>query len=709
MEIRKQIITNHKHMEEMQAAYNSHPPKAAAFDTEGSGLSIIDDKPFLFQFGWYDGETIFTHAIDLENVPEARQFINHWHDLVKSAPVYLAHNIKFDLHMLANIGLDYNHNNISDTQFYIRFAHDNVSARQGGIKLGLKDYCKKYIDPAAASHDKKIQLARSQIAKAHNTDLKKHLGWTLKKVDAFFGDSTNDTTDFPDIQDYLKYMQWHETLPPELKHVTGKVTNNDIPYNMVDRDLVIEYGLYDIVWALLVYDQTAPVVQARDTTLGLEIENKSIRPLYDMERVGLDIDYTYVNKAYSDMRLYIRKRRQDLKDLMGMDVTANQNKVILEFLQNTGINIKSTGNEILDRVHVDYPDHPSLEVVNLVQELRTLEKWLSTYLVRFKDKSRIHTQFNQVGAASLRMSSDFQQFPKSGISDKDGNELFNPRRAIKAPKGFNIVYIDYSQIELRVQALYTILVGKPDINLCRAYMPYKCRSDVGLFDFDYMLPDHVKHWDTGEWVQLEDLKKWIPVDVHGATTKAAFSIDETHPDFHDLRYLGKRVNFAKNYGAQQGQIAKMFPDYDEATIKAIDEGYYKAFPGIRNYQTYCYELARCQPYATNLFGVKYWNVSGHNLINMLIQGSSATLLKLKINEMHKYLKDNNCESYMIMPVHDEVQFAIPDHELHIVPELKAIMEDWESYVPVVADTEITKTYWSEKEEYDWKKELTHIS
>jgi IMP cyclohydrolase len=53
-----------------------------------------------------------------------------------------------------------------------------------------------------------------------------------------------------------------------------------------------------------------------------------------------------------------------------------------------------------------------------------------------------------------------------------------------------------------------------------------------------------------------------------------------------------------------------------------------------------------------------------------------------------------------MPIHYEVQFIMYEDEFYLIPQLKAIMEDWDAYVPIVADAEITRTYWSDKEEYN---------
>ena len=267
-----------------------------------------------------------------------------------------------------------------------------------------------------------------------------------------------------------------------------------------------------------------------------------------------------------------------------------------------------------------------------------------------------------------------------------------------------IAYLDYSQVELRLQALYTILVGAPDLNLCRAYMPYQCCRvvDDGFEDFDYKNPVHIAHAYDWKWYLKEDTsKEWTATDVHAATTSVAFpDIDTKSDEFKKLRgKVGKRVNFAKNYGAQFNRIKVMFPDYDDETIHKIDDAYYKAFPGVKKYHEYCYEMVKLQPYVSNLFGVKYYGLSGHKLINCLVQGSGAYLLKERIKEVDEYIQSNNLKSRMQMQIHDEISYEIyPGEEKH-VQEFKRIMQKFEgSYVPIVADLEFTTTNWADKEE-----------
>ena len=87
----------------------------------------------------------------------------------------------------------------------------------------------------------------------------------------------------------------------------------------------------------------------------------------------------------------------------------------------------------------------------------------------------------------------------------------------------------YSQLELRLQCEWTNLInGTPDINMARAFMPYKCIEKNGKYYLEES-PD----------------TEWTPTDLHGMTAKSAFpGIDESHPDWKHYRTLGKRCNFA---------------------------------------------------------------------------------------------------------------------------------------------------------------------
>ena len=490
-----------------------------------------------------------------------------------------------------------------------------------------------------------------------------------------------------------------------------------IRYDTLNRENVIKYALYDIVWTLEIYAQTAPVIRARKQEAAIKIESDLIFPLVEMERVGFKTDKKYLEECRINLKAYIIQQRKKLFELTQKEFSIGQHEVIKNILtEDFNVNIGATNATELDLVLsnliIENKDNPAIKVIQLIQELRTLEKWYSAYITRFlKDlinTDRLYTTINQVGAVSGRVTSNFQQFPRDPILTEDGKELFHPRRMVTISGGDydGIIYCDYSQIELRFQALYTILVGHPDLNLCRAYMPYKCHLKDGT-TFDYTNPEHIKRWKEEWYLDENPEERWEPVDVHGATTTAATGLRKGDPGFKEARYaIGKRTNFAKNYGAQYRKIRQMFPDKTEEECRRIDNAYYTAFPGVKEYHNYCYQRAM-EAYTVNLFGVKYYNVSGHKLINMLIQGSAAFFLKWKIKQLYDYCKTHHVKSRWQMQIHDELSWEKhKDDPLEVFIEMQNIMNDWsDTLVPIVAEMDATKTTWAEKKGIEGIDEL----
>lgn len=716
----KTIIESAEQANAMIRLWDKIQPRVAGFDTETTGLNIVLDKPFLFQWGFVDEEHNkgYSYVIDIQKHPVlAKQVISAWHKLAAKTKIYVGANVKYDLHMLTNIGQPYEVENLTDIQFYIRLGHDALATKNGGPPLALKDYAAQYIDRNAKYHESLLKEERKQIAAGYNAKLQKRLNqvdsnWTLRKIKTFFEkDAIAEYTDLPTPELRDAYLTWKTCdLPPYLQSIVENVVEVDmIRYDKLNRSKVISYAHYDIVYTLEIFYSLEPVVIARQNTIGLEFENKLILPLVDMERVGFKIDKEYLFNSKQQLKNYIIQRRKHLHEITGMDFKIGQHAVIKNILTKMcGVEIPSSAKDALLKLKTDLErvdkDNPAIDLIDTINELRTLEKWYSTYILRFirsaQNTDRVYTQIQQVGTVSGRVTSDFQQFPKKGIIALDGTPLFNPRQMVKTSgEDYDgLVYLDYSQIELRFQAMYTILVGHPDLNLCRAYMPYKCINEQGEL-FDYKNPEHIKNWRAPWYYEENPTKRWVATDVHGATTEKAFDITPDDPKFHDLRYVGKRVNFAKNYGAQFSKIWEMFPEYDEEQVRKIDGAYYAAFPGVKEYHDYCYRLANSKPYATNLFGVRYYGVSGHKLINMLVQGSAAYFLKLKIRQIYEYTKANNIKSKFQMQIHDELSWEKHKDEDHVFTEFQKIMENWEdTYVPIVADMELSTDTWATKKE-----------
>lgn len=724
-------ITTHDDFKKLKNIVNAVKPTIGAVDTETDGLHIINNKPFVIQFGFLDFPNMrgFTFAIDREtHFKLAEEVLTYWDEEALKLDMYAGHNIKFDLHMLTNIGHPYFGSNLTDTMFWIRYGHDALHTDEGGPPLGLKEYATRYIDHNAKLHEKILDKEKAAITKEYNARLKSMLNqsnakippqfeaksFTLKVINELFKDCIFEISDLPeDIKEV--YLDWFHSLPLYLQHKVQALVESDmIRYNDLNRKNLIKYAHYDIVYTLEILASLLHIVKNRKQETGIDIENRCILPWYEMERVGFQADKKYLEHSRLRLKSYIIQQRKTFYKLAGEEIGVGQHPAIKRILnEKYELDVKSTGNEPLNILKNKLDDtSEAKQFIEVLQELRTLEKWYSAYIIRFqkelKFNDKLYTTINQVGTVSGRVTSDFQQFPKKAIKTHDGIELFHPRKIIKTEHG--IVYLDYSQIELRFQALYTVLIGHPDFNMCRAYMPYECISRNGI-PFDYNNPQHIKNWNK-EWFHKENPEEhWTPVDVHAATTTAATGLTPDHPDFAMLRStIGKRTNFAKNYGAELGRIRQMFPDKSYEECVRINDAYYKAFPGVKTYHNYCNEQAALYSHTTNLFNVHYYNVSGHKLKNLLIQGSAAYYLKLKIIELYDFCKQHNIKSQFQMQIHDELSWEYdPSDPPEIFFKFKEIMEDWkETKVPIIADMEATNSTWAEKKEINTIKELKEI-
>lgn len=729
-------MSSHSDFQKLKNIVDAVKPEYGAIDTETDGLHITESKPFLVQFGFLDTKNLrgYTFAIDLENNPEANEVLTYWDKVAHSLKIYMGHNIKFDLHMLANISHEYRDTNLSDTMFYIRYGHDALHPEEGGPPLGLKEYASRYITKDAKLHENKLTREKSDITKTYNLRLKNMLNqsgarlpegckdksFTLKVINEMFKDCIFDITDLPDdIREV--YLEWLHSLPLYLQHKVQSLVESDmIRYNDLNRENLITYAHYDIVYTLEIWASLAHIIKNRQQEKAIEIENRCILPWYDMERTGFHADKEYLETSRKKMKAYIQKQRKEFYALAGKEIAVGQHAAIKKVLnEKFNIKMEKTNDETLSLLKNSVSkDDDVYRFITLLQELRTLEKWYSVYIIRFQKDLRttdtLYTTINQVGTVSGRITSDFQQFPKKGIKTEDGEEIFHPRRVIQTSTA--LVYLDYSQIELRFQALYTMLLGKPDKNMCRAYMPWNCYriGQIGMDQIPQKIPfrsnnsTDIKTFNQYTWYHYDDDEQWEPVDVHGATTLAAFpGLKKTDPEYHDLRYIGKRVNFAKNYGAELGRIRQMFPEKTEEECRMINDAYYKAFPGVKNYHEYCKERALLYSNTENLFGVRYYNVNGHKLKNMLVQGSAAFFLKWKIIQLYDYCQKHNIKTKFQMQIHDELSWEWNKNDPpEIFFEFKRIMEDWPAgQVPVIADMEVTTKTWADKVEVETIEEL----
>lgn len=647
-------------------------------------IDIKHDKPFLLQFGF--NETIY--LIDLENTNISKTLILEFFDLaVSRSNLALAHNVKFDINMLINIGYDWYTNNACDTMTIARLALESKSEREGGYSMGLKPLATRLLGTHYAEASKAIDYNLKSIWDAKVKQLAtvlKPYGIKKWQIEATLKDVTGTLDEYP-LEVQLIWNNWD---------AQAKVSYRD-----VDRKLMYKYGATDVILVLELAKILLPMVKDKNQMNVLKREMQLIMPLVRMERTGYTVNKSYLIRCKQALIFEINSIKQLNYDLCGEDISPNQNQAIKEMLLNKfGYELSSTDkNEmhILMQTDKSMPENVKKYLENVIY-LRTLLKWVATYInpilwkLNNTGDTKVYTQYNPNGAVSGRFSSNFQQFPKNPIYSKIGDfELFHPRKMFVIDKDFpEMGYIDYSQVELRLQAEYTYYCtkGYGDINMLRAYMPFKCYEK------------------DGKYYQEEDDVEWKGIDLHTQSTATAFpDVEISSPEFKKLRSMGKRVNFALIYGGSLNKIKQILADIDPEIVTKLYNGFNARFKDVATYGRYVQEKWLTNGgYVTNLLGRRYYITDSrdvYKLNNYLIQGSAADIIKTCIIKIDKMLGEEGYKTKLQGCIHDEVCVCVAEGEHDVLYKIKDIMEHTcKTYVPLVAEIEVTTTNWAEKHE-----------
>lgn len=743
--------------------FEQDKPKICGLDTETTGLHIIKDKPFLIIFGWLIPGAKEGRVFTFEPTEDRIKTI---FDLAKQCKLFVMHNATYDLSMLMNIGFKYDGNNVVENQVLARLSLEALSARDGGDDLALTSLGAKYVHPLAARSEQQVKLELRELKRLriqvlstalkqidHPTETKEiwvrfdegkqewisttsayvrnnptkktkrvtvPVKWTKKHVEDFLKDITNDVNDLPeDVRNI--WLTWQEEYP-------------EPTYADIDRKLMIKYASEDVITMLEFARKAIPVITERKQWDIVKQEMELIPVLLEMERSGFPVDQDYLEESRIKLKDLIKKKRQEMYALAKTVVNIGQHATIAKvFNENWGVEMPATNKKFLNRVINSDAPEDAKKYAKLIIELRRLEKWYSTYIIRIQENSkydgRLYMQLNQAGAVSGRLSSDGQQFPRDPLYDDEGNIIFHPRRMFVVPEGKIWYFIDFSQIELRSQANYTLLVSGGDLNLCRAYMPFKCVGEVNGIkgEYNYEDPKKRKFWKLKDFWKDENGEFWNPTDVHGQTAHNAllllgykcieqykhyeyvgekseppfgFKIDEN--EFKRVRSVGKTFNFMKNYGTGVRNVMDTL-NLSEEVAYALVDGYTNAFPGVITYQDTVAEQHRLKGYVTNMYGRRYYLSDirmSYKLANYLIQGSCADMMKEAMIKIYKYLKENGYKTKMIMTIHDEIIFESVPGEEEVIMKCHEIMQDFDWHkVPIVADIERSETSWVDAKEW----------
>lgn len=389
-----------------------------------------------------------------------------------------------------------------------------------------------------------------------------------------------------------------------------------------------------------------------------------------MEKTGITVDTDQLKAMGEELTGHLQTLETEIHELAGTEFNINSPKqlgpILFEKLglpplkkTKTGY---STSADVLEKLADQHEIIPKLLLYRQVSKLQ------STYVegllkVVHEDTHKIHTMFNQALTQTGRLSSTEPNLQNIPIRLEEGRKI---RKAFtSSDKGWSILAADYSQIELRVLAHIS--------------------GDDGL---------------------LEAFRN--EMDVHTKTAMDVFHVKEEDVT-GNMRRSAKAVNFGIVYGISDYGLSQSLSIPRKEAQEFIDR-YLASYPKVRDYMDSIKEQAREYGYVTTLLNRRRYlpEITSSNFnrrsfaertaMNTPIQGTAADIIKKAMVDVTKALKDKKLESRMLLQVHDELIFEVPEHELKemevLVPDVMA--RTMELDVPLKADVSYGDTWYDAK-------------
>lgn len=450
------------------------------------------------------------------------------------------------------------------------------------------------------------------------------------------------------------------------REVLGKGRSN---FSEVDVHRAMEYSCEDADMTLqLMHILEEQLRKDVNEDLFYDLEMKLIPVLLDMEYSGIRIDTTFFKNMSRRLSVQLKEIEQEIYKEAGMAFNINSPQqlgyVLFEKLQlpvqkkTTKTRSYSTDVKVLTKLSA-----LPYRIPKLLLRYRTLSKLKSTYLealVKRVDPStgRIHTSYNQTVAATGRLSSSNPNLQNIPIRGEEGREI---RKGFVADEDHVLLSSDYSQVELRIFAHYS---GDPAFR--QAF-----REDEDI------------HTRTASEI--------IAVDGEAVTS--------------DMRRIAKAINFGIIYGMGSRKLSEEL-GIDHKTAKDYIDAYYDRYKGVAEYRERTIASARESGYVTTLFNRRRYlpDINHRNRIirseaermavNTPIQGTAADLIKMAMIRIHERLDRENLRTRMLLQVHDELVFEVPESEIQTVRSL--VKEEMEGVyrldIPLKADIKIGKNW-----------------
>ncbi len=416
---------------------------------------------------------------------------------------------------------------------------------------------------------------------------------------------------------------------------------SQITIDQADLDRVTAYAGEDAVAAYKLTSKLEGELRREKLwDLYHDIEIPLIRILLDMEYEGVLIDAAYLKQLSNEMTDQLNDLESAIHALAGRQFNISSPKQLREIMfEELGYPIqKKTGTT--REASTDYETLEKLaslgyELPKRIIEYRSIAKLKGTYVDALPNliqpsTGRVHTSLNQTVASTGRLSSSEPNLQNIPARTDQGRQI---RRAFIARPGWRIVTSDYSQIELRLLAHF-------------------CEDSAMLLAFE----------------QNED--------VHTRVAAQIFKVLPTEVT-SEQRRVAKTVNFGVIYGMSSHGLAVRLGITRQEADEFI-EGYFSQFPRVLEYQNALLVKAKHSGYVTTLLGRRrrfdpatirekstFQNRSQaeREAINMEIQGSAADLMKLAILAVDREIHKKNLNAKMILTVHDELVFEVPEDEV----------------------------------------------
>ena len=412
---------------------------------------------------------------------------------------------------------------------------------------------------------------------------------------------------------------------------------HQIPFAQVDVAKAATYSGEDSEMCLHLHEVLWPQIEADAglTHIYRDIEMPSAELLFRIERTGVLIDAGRLQLQSHEIGQRLVLLEQQCYEIAGQPFNIGSPKQIgdilfgklgLPVVKKTATGAPSTDEEVLTELAADFP------LPAKILEYRGLAKLKSTYTDKLPlqinaHTGRVHTNYAQAVAVTGRLSSNEPNLQNIPIRTAEGRRV---REAFIAPPGCSIVSADYSQIELRIMAHIS--------------------EDPGL----------LKAFQEGQ-------------DVHRATASEVFGIALGDVSSEQRRYA-KTINFGLIYGMGAFGLAAALGIEQKAARDYI-ERYFTRFAGVKRYMDETKAGAAERGYVSTLFGRRIYlpEIRGGNgprragaerqAINAPMQGTAADLIKLAMLAVQAELERAGKLSRIVMQVHDELVFEVPEAEL----------------------------------------------